>query len=73
VTAQRRPGPPVVVDYLYAQVGGYTVAVRDGRVWLHPIHDGPVDGDMNAATALALASALQGAALQAKRMGRRPR
>jgi hypothetical protein len=58
---------------LYAvDVAGYTVAVRNGRVWLHPTGDDR-DGDLTVASALALASTIEGAALQAKRMGRRAR
>jgi hypothetical protein len=58
------------VSFLNAvNVAGYTVAVRGGRVWLPSADDR--DGDLTVAQAEALAATIQGAARQAKRMGRR--
>ncbi len=61
----RRPAP-IVVDELYAQnIGGYTVAVRGRKVWLHPFGQG--DGDLTPTQALAIAAALEACAGKARR------
>lgn len=63
MTAQRRP--PIVVDELYAtNIGGYTVAVRGRRVWLH-LQDPDRDGDLTPSQACALADALEACASKA--------
>lgn len=62
MTARRRP---VAVDFLYAHVLGWTVAIRGGRVWLHPT--GQSDGDLTPRAARALAAALDAAADRADR------
>jgi len=55
-----------VVDELYAQnIGGYTVAVRGKRVWLH-LQDPDRDGDLTPNQARALADALHACADKAK-------
>jgi hypothetical protein len=69
MTTRRRP--PIVVDELYAQnVGGYTVAVRGRKVWLH-LSDPDRDGDLTITQAEALAQALQACANKARRVDRR--
>ena len=58
---------PVVVTELYAtSIGGYSVAVRGRKVWLHRT-DPDRDGDLTPTQALALAAALQACADKAKR------
>lgn len=65
VTTRRRP--PTVVDELYAtNIGGYTIAVRGRRVWLH-LQDPDRDGDLTVTQAEALAAALQACAGKARR------
>jgi nitrogenase subunit NifH len=60
-----------VVDELYAtNIGGYTVAVRGKRIWLHPC-DPDRDGNLTITQALALAGALQACAGKARRADRR--